>query len=169
MGQTAAAAPRSASVAARPTARFIGLDTLTHWHRSHHRGTTSHKGRQGDVVVLGGAASLFIGNAFQAAMPEFAHDLGTTGADFTYSALLGANAAGAVVGGILLDATGWLLPTVRSAIVCAMLWCGAMGVDNLVMLSDHRSGSFGSAYGTLIEDLRIHSRAIFVIVCTSRE
>jgi MFS family permease len=80
------------------------------------------------MVILGGAASLFIGNAFQAAMPEFAHDLGTTGADFTYSALLGANAAGAVVGGILLDATGWLLPTVRSAIVCAMLWCGAMGV-----------------------------------------
>ena len=78
------------------------------------------------MVVLGGAASLFIGNAFQAAMPEFAHDLGTTGADFTYSALLGANAAGAVVGGILLDATGWLLPTVRSAIVCAMLWCGAI-------------------------------------------
>jgi MFS family permease len=80
------------------------------------------------MVVLGGAASLFIGNAFQAAMPEFAHDLGTTGADFTYSALLGANAAGAVVGGLLLDATGWLLPTVRSAIVCAMLWCGAMTV-----------------------------------------
>jgi thiol peroxidase len=42
-------------------------------------------------------------------------------------------------------------------------WCGAMGVDNLVMLSDHRTGSFGSAYGCLIEDLRIHARAIFVI------
>ncbi|MFN0106566.1 MAG: thiol peroxidase [Bryobacteraceae bacterium] len=42
-------------------------------------------------------------------------------------------------------------------------WTGAMGVDNVVMLSDHRSGSFGSAYGTLIEDLRIHARAIFVI------
>lgn len=42
-------------------------------------------------------------------------------------------------------------------------WCGAMGVDNLVMLSDHRSGSFGSNYGTLIEDLRIEARAIFVL------
>jgi thiol peroxidase len=42
-------------------------------------------------------------------------------------------------------------------------WCGAMGVDNLVMLSDHRTGSFGAAYGTLIEDLRIHARAIFVV------
>ena len=42
-------------------------------------------------------------------------------------------------------------------------WCGAMGVDNLVMLSDHRTGSFGTAYGCLIEDLRIHARSIFVI------
>ena len=31
------------------------------------------------------------------------------------------------------------------------------------MLSDHRDGSFGQAYGTLIKDLRIHSRAIFVV------
>jgi len=42
-------------------------------------------------------------------------------------------------------------------------WCGAMGVDNLVMLSDHRTGNFGAAYGTMIEDLRIEARAIFVI------
>lgn len=42
-------------------------------------------------------------------------------------------------------------------------WCGAMGVDNLVMLSDHRTASFGTNYGTLIEDLRIHARAIFVV------
>jgi thiol peroxidase len=31
------------------------------------------------------------------------------------------------------------------------------------MVSDHRDGSFGQAYGTLIKDLRIMSRAIFVI------
>jgi len=31
------------------------------------------------------------------------------------------------------------------------------------MLSDHRSGSFGTSYGTLIKELRIESRAIFVI------
>jgi len=42
-------------------------------------------------------------------------------------------------------------------------WCGAMGVDKLKMLSDHRSGSFGESYGTLIKDLRIESRAIFVV------
>jgi len=42
-------------------------------------------------------------------------------------------------------------------------WCGAFGVDKVKMLSDHRDASFGSNYGTLIKDLRIESRAIFVI------
>jgi thiol peroxidase len=42
-------------------------------------------------------------------------------------------------------------------------WCGAFGVDNVGMLSDHRDGSFGSNYGTLIKELRIESRAIFVL------
>src|SRR5271168_1834343 len=42
-------------------------------------------------------------------------------------------------------------------------WCGAFGVDHVKMVSDHRSGSFGEHYGTLIKELRIHSRAIFVV------
>lgn len=42
-------------------------------------------------------------------------------------------------------------------------WCGAFGVDNVKMLSDHKDASFGTSYGTLIKDLRIESRAIFVL------
>jgi thiol peroxidase len=42
-------------------------------------------------------------------------------------------------------------------------WCGAFGVDHVKMLSDHRDASFGQAYGTLIKELRILSRAIFVV------
>src|ERR1700733_7107164 len=42
-------------------------------------------------------------------------------------------------------------------------WCGAFGVDHVKMISDPRSGSFGEHYGTLIKDLRILSRAIFVV------
>ncbi len=42
-------------------------------------------------------------------------------------------------------------------------WCGAFGVDHVKMVSDHRTGSFGQNYGTLIKDLRILSRAIFVV------
>ena len=42
-------------------------------------------------------------------------------------------------------------------------WCGSFGVDRIKMLSDHKSGSFGAGYGTLIKELRIESRAIFVV------
>jgi thioredoxin-dependent peroxiredoxin len=42
-------------------------------------------------------------------------------------------------------------------------WCGAFGVDKVKMLSDHKDGSFGTNYGTLIKELRIESRAIFVL------
>jgi thiol peroxidase len=42
-------------------------------------------------------------------------------------------------------------------------FCNSFALDNIKMLSDHRSGSFGESYGTLIKDLRIHSRAIFVV------
>ena len=42
-------------------------------------------------------------------------------------------------------------------------WCSAMGVDKVKMLSDHKSGNFGEAYGTLIKEWRMESRAIFVV------
>ena len=42
-------------------------------------------------------------------------------------------------------------------------WCGAFGVDHVKMLSDHRRASFGENWGTLIKELRIESRAIFVV------
>lgn len=42
-------------------------------------------------------------------------------------------------------------------------WCTSFGVDKVKMISDHRDASFGEAYGTLIKDWRIESRAIFVV------
>ena len=78
------------------------------------------------MVVLAGCVSFFVGTAFQATMPEFAHDLGTEKADLAYSALLGANAAGAVVGGFMLEGRGWLPPRVSTAMVSAILWCLAI-------------------------------------------
>ena len=47
-------------------------------------------------------------------------------------------------------------------------WCGNFGIERVKMLSDHRSGSFGEHYGTLIPDLRIESRAIFVVDSDNR-
>ena len=42
-------------------------------------------------------------------------------------------------------------------------WCTTAGVSKLVMLSDYQEGSFGENYGTLIKELRLNARAIFVI------
>jgi thiol peroxidase len=42
-------------------------------------------------------------------------------------------------------------------------WCGAAGIDKLQTLSDHRDASFSLAYGTLIKELRLDSRAIFIV------
>jgi thiol peroxidase len=42
-------------------------------------------------------------------------------------------------------------------------FCNSFSLDNVKMLSDHRDASFGEAYGTLIKELRILSRAIFVV------
>ena len=75
------------------------------------------------MILLAGCASFFVGNAFQAQMPEYAHDLGTDEAGAAYSLLLGANAGGAVIGGLLLEGKGLLQPRPRTAIVSALLWC----------------------------------------------
>lgn len=42
-------------------------------------------------------------------------------------------------------------------------WCGANGIENVQTLSDHRELSFGKAYGTAIEELRLLTRAVFVV------
>jgi thiol peroxidase len=42
-------------------------------------------------------------------------------------------------------------------------FCNSFALDNVKMLSDHKDASFGSSYGTLIKELRILSRAIFVV------
>lgn len=78
------------------------------------------------MVLLSGATALIISNAYQAQMPEFGRDLGHGDAGMFYSALLGADAAGALTGGILLEIRG-LNPDPRTAFVFAMLWCVAIG------------------------------------------
>ncbi|MCA0754657.1 thiol peroxidase [Paenibacillus sp. N4] len=42
-------------------------------------------------------------------------------------------------------------------------WCGAAGVDKVVMLSDYKAHSFGEAYGVYIKELGLNHRSIFVI------
>lgn len=42
-------------------------------------------------------------------------------------------------------------------------WCGAAGVDKVQTVSDYRDQNFGEAYGVLIKEFRLLTRAIFVI------
>ncbi len=78
------------------------------------------------MTVLIGAASFFVGNAYQAQMPGFARDLGHGRVDFSYSMLLAADAAGGLAGGLLLESRGMLAPRPRTAYILAMLWCFAL-------------------------------------------
>lgn len=80
------------------------------------------------MIVLAGAASFFVGNSYQAQMPGFASDLGHGDPGAAYTMLLGADAAGALVAGILLE-TGRSFgkPKMSAAIVFAILWAGGLG------------------------------------------
>jgi len=80
------------------------------------------------LIALGGATSFFVGNAFQAQMPEYAHHLGTDEAGAGYSLLLAGNAVGAIIGTLLLESLNVLRPSVRTAILCAGAWAAAMAV-----------------------------------------
>ncbi|AAS95706.1 thiol peroxidase [Nitratidesulfovibrio vulgaris] len=42
-------------------------------------------------------------------------------------------------------------------------WCGAAGVQAVETLSDHKDLSFGMAYGVVIKELRLLTRAVFVV------
>ena len=80
------------------------------------------------MIVLAGASSFFVGNAFQAQMPEYAHYLGADDGGALYSILLAANAAGAILGVIWLEGGANLRPTVRGAMLFGILWGITMGL-----------------------------------------
>ncbi|GAP10883.1 thiol peroxidase [Bellilinea caldifistulae] len=42
-------------------------------------------------------------------------------------------------------------------------WCGAAGIDQVMVLSDHMDVDFGKKYGVLLKELRILRRAVFVV------
>jgi MFS family permease len=74
------------------------------------------------MIILGGLGSFFVGASLQSAMPLFAQDLGSGSAGTAYGILLFANGAGGVLGGLVLEATGWIRPTVASAVLSTALY-----------------------------------------------
>ncbi|MFC9439014.1 MFS transporter [Nocardia sp. NPDC057030] len=74
------------------------------------------------MIVLAGLGSFFVGASMQSSMPIFAHDLGAGDAGLTYGVLLFANGVGGVIGGVLLEATGRIRPTVTAAVVSTAIY-----------------------------------------------
>jgi MFS family permease len=80
------------------------------------------------MIILAGGASFFIGNSYQAQMPAFASDLGHGDPGAAYTVLLGADAAGALVAGLLLETTrGFLRTETSSALKLAAFWAFSLG------------------------------------------
>lgn len=59
--------------------------------------------------------------------------------------------------GVVLNVVSMDLPFAQKR------WCGAADAANVHALSDHRHASFGQAFGTLIKENRLLSRAVFVV------
>jgi MFS family permease len=95
------------------------------------------------MVMLAGATSFFVGNAFQVQMPEYAHDLGADDHGAWYSVLLAANATGGLIGVILLESATFLRAGVRFTIGCAAAWAVTMALFSM-------AGSYRLAVSLLI-------------------
>jgi len=80
------------------------------------------------MIVIAGATSFLVGNAFQAQMPAYANYLGADETGARYTVLLAADAAGAILGVLLLETANFSRPSVRMAIASAGLWGLTMGL-----------------------------------------
>ncbi|HXW86677.1 MAG TPA: MFS transporter [Streptosporangiaceae bacterium] len=74
------------------------------------------------MIVLAGLGSFFIGASLQTSMPIFAHSLGAGSAGVAYGVLLFANGVGGVIGGVLLEASSKIRPTVTAAVVSTAVY-----------------------------------------------
>ena len=83
-----------------------------------------HEYKLVSMILLAGSASFFVGNSYQSQMPGFAFDLGHGDPGWMYSMLLAADAAGALMGGIVLESRGGIFKiSPKTALMLALSWC----------------------------------------------
>jgi len=73
------------------------------------------------MIMLAGLASFLVGASLQSAMPVFAGELGA-GDGISYGILLFATGAGGVIGGLVLEASGRVAPSVPAAVVSTAVY-----------------------------------------------
>lgn len=78
------------------------------------------------MTLLIGCVSLFVGNAYQAQMPQFTLSLIPRDNGFYYSILLIASGIGAMSAGIILETKNMLAPKTSSVFYLVFLWCLAI-------------------------------------------
>jgi MFS family permease len=111
------------------------------------------------MTVLVGAASFFVGNSYQAQMPNFAQDLGHGDPGTAYSMLLAADAAGALAAGIALETSRLMQASPRTALMLAIVWCAALSgfalVGNyaLALLLLFTAGFFELSFSSMAQTL----------------
>jgi MFS family permease len=109
------------------------------------------------MILLAGLTSFMIGNAYNAQMPGFADDLGHGDPGVSYSVLLAADAAGALLAGIALEAWGRLKATPQTAIILAVLWClsllafASVGIYSLAIALLFAAGFFELSFNTMAQ------------------
>jgi hypothetical protein len=119
------------------------------------------------MILLAGGASFFVGNSYQAQMPGFAHDLGHGDPGTSYSMLLAADAAGALIAGFLLESRGGILSTnPGAALRLAMLWAMALvgfacvRIYPLALVLLFTAGFFELSFSSMMQMLvQIHAPA----------
>jgi Major Facilitator Superfamily len=79
------------------------------------------------MLIVAAGASFFVGNSYQAQMPGFATDLGHGDPGLSYTMLLGADAAGGLLAGILQESRGGFFAiSAGNAASLAMAWALAL-------------------------------------------
>jgi MFS family permease len=85
------------------------------------------------MIILAGLGSFFIGSAMQTVMPTIASTTTGISSGTAYGLLLFANGLGGVLGGLLLEGTGWIRLSVRAA-----LWSTAVyGASTIFFALSH--------------------------------
>lgn len=74
------------------------------------------------MIMLAALSAITVGAVLQNSMPLFANLLGAGTAGLAYGVLLFSNGIGGVVGGLFLEASDWIKPTPRTAVVSAVLF-----------------------------------------------
>jgi MFS family permease len=132
------------------------------------------------MMLLAGGASFFIGNSYQAQMPELATDLHHGDPGLSYGLLLGADAIGALIAAVVLESKALLPTTPRTACVLAMVWCVALAgfalakayplAIALLLVAGFVELSFNSMAQALVQlnaPVQIRGRVIGVFVMSS--